>query len=184
MTCILYREGKGTVEHGIACESTTCEPDEVAGLLDAGWLPNPPGYVAPEPVIVEEEDPVDADDEVETIEGATSRLQSVIDGLNDQVSILTELDDKSRAEIERLQGELVFAGEAEEALKGEIDRLNSELLAIAPVVGEPADPVADAPEPDAKEMTPEEVRAAAKAAGIEGWDTKRIATLENLLSEA
>lgn len=182
MTCILYREGKGTVEHGIACESTTCEPDEVAGLLDAGWLPNPPGYVAPEPVIVEEEDPVDTDDEVETIEGATARLQSVIDGLNDQVNILTELDDKSRAEIERLQGELVFAGEAEEALKGEIDRLNGELLALTPVVGEePADPVVEDPKP---EMTPEEVRAAAKAAGIEGWDTKRIATLENLLSEA
>lgn len=183
MTCILYREGKGTVEHGIACESTTCEPDEVAGLLDAGWLPNPPGYVAPEPVIEEEEDPVDTDDEVETIEGATVRLQSVIDGLNDQVSILTELDDKSRAEIERLRGELVFAGEAEEALKGEIDRLNGELLAITPEAGEePADPVVvDAPKPDA---TPEEVRAAAKAAGIDGWDTKRIATLENLLSEA
>lgn len=54
MTCILYREGKGTVEHGIECESTTCEIEHMEGLLNVGWSVNPPGY---SPVVaVKEED--------------------------------------------------------------------------------------------------------------------------------
>lgn len=86
MACVLYREGKGTTEHGIECESTTCEIEHLEGLLCAGWSVNPPGY-----------NPQKADDDAET-----------------------EAD-------------------------------------INPV------------------------RLAAKEAGIEGWDTKRIGTLEKLL---
>lgn len=85
--CIIYREGKGTVEFGIECESTTCEIEHLGGLLNAGWSLDPPGHKA----------------------------------------------------------------QAQEEAPDE---------AINPV------------------------RQAAKDAGIEGWDTKRIATLEKLLSEA
>lgn len=85
--CIIYREGKGTVEFGIECESTTCEIEHLEGLLNNGWSLNPPGYTPPKAEVAEDED-------------------------------------------------------------------------INPV------------------------RLEAKAAGIEGWDTKRIGTLEKLLSEA
>jgi len=61
MACILYREGKGAVEHGIVCESTTCEVENLEGMIGAGWSVNPPGYAPP--VVAEEE----ADDEPETI---------------------------------------------------------------------------------------------------------------------
>lgn len=52
MTCILYREGKGTIEFGIECESTTCEVEHLEGLISAGWSANPPGYA---PSIVEQD---------------------------------------------------------------------------------------------------------------------------------
>lgn len=91
MACVIYREGKGTIEHGIVCESTTCEIEHLEGLLNHGWSVNPPGYM-PEP--------------------------------------------------------------AEEVEK---------------------------PEEEEKELNP--VRIKAKEAGIEGWDTKRIATLEKMLEK-
>lgn len=56
MTCILYREGKGTVEHGIVCESTACEIEHMEGLLAAGWSANPPGYTPPAAAESVEED--------------------------------------------------------------------------------------------------------------------------------
>lgn len=59
MTCILYREGKGTIEHGIECESTTCEVEHLDGLLNAGWSVNPPGY-EPAPVDKADEDEPEA----------------------------------------------------------------------------------------------------------------------------
>lgn len=40
---------------------------------------------------------------------------------------------------------------------------------------------ATAPAEMADDQDPDAIRAAAKAAGIEGWDTKRIATLRKLL---
>lgn len=55
MTCLIYREGKGTIEFGIECESTTCDVEHLDGLLAAGWLRDPPGYKAPE--VVKEEEP-------------------------------------------------------------------------------------------------------------------------------
>lgn len=90
MACIIYRKGKGTLEFGIECESTTCEIEHLEGLLNNGWSLNPPGYV--------------------------------------------------------------------------------------PAV------VAESGEEDSASIHP--VREAAKAAGIAGWDFKRIGTLEKLLSEA
>lgn len=59
MTCILYREGKGTIEHGIECESTTCEVEHLDGLLNAGWSVNPPGY-EPAPVAKPDDDEPEA----------------------------------------------------------------------------------------------------------------------------
>lgn len=59
MSSILYREGHGTIEHGIECESTNCEPDEIDGLLAAGWSINPPGY---EPAETPADDVAPADD--------------------------------------------------------------------------------------------------------------------------
>lgn len=158
MTCILYREGKGAVEHGIECESTTCEVNQLEELINAGWLLNPPGYVAPEPVEPETAEPEDKEGDEE------SSLQKEIDSLTDQVRILTELDEKSQEEILRLNGELEFAAEAEASLKAEIERL----VAAA----------AESPE-ESSSLNP--VRLKAKEAGIEGWDTKRIKTLEAML---
>lgn len=175
MSSILYREGKGTIEHGIVCESINCEPGEVDGLLAAGWSANPPGYVPPEPVVAEPiEDPVDP-----TVVGdLKSELDTQIDNLTEQNRILTELDEASKSEIqrltsevERLTGELAFAGESEEALKGEIVALNAKLN---------AEPDADIHE-DGDDSNINPVRLAAKEKGIEGWDTKRIATLERML---
>lgn len=91
MACVIYREGTGTVEHGIVCESTTCEIEHLEGLLSHGWSVNPPSY------------------------------QEVKD--------------------------------------------------------EPEDDESD----DASDINP--VRLKAKDAGIEGWDTKRIGTLEKMLGE-
>lgn len=181
MSSILYREGKGTIEHGIVCESTTCEPGEVEGLLAAGWSANPPGWVPPEPVAVEPvEDPVDS----EWIDGLKSELDTQIDTLKEQNRILTELDEASKAEIqrlnsevERLTGELALAAEGEDALREEIAQLNDKLNAGTAVDAEPPAPV----DGDGDETNLNPVRQAAKDAGIEGWDTKRIATLEKML---
>jgi hypothetical protein len=55
MACILYREGKGAVEHGIPCESTTCEVETLEAMIEAGWSVNPPGYEPPKLEGVEDE---------------------------------------------------------------------------------------------------------------------------------
>lgn len=53
MTCIVYREGRGTIEFGIECESAACEIEYLEGMLADGWSINPPGYEPPKPEMVE-----------------------------------------------------------------------------------------------------------------------------------
>ena len=162
MSSILYREGKGTIEHGIVCESTTCEPGEVEGLLASGWSANPPGYEPPEPVVVEPvEDPVDP----ALVGDLKSELDTQIDSLKEQNRILTELEEASKTEIQRLNSEV-------ERLTGELALLTGAGVAKD---DEPSVTGAD----DESNLNP--VRLAAKEKGIEGWDTKRIATLEKML---
>lgn len=64
MACILYRKGKGTLEHGIECESTTCEIEHMEGLLSAGWSTNPPGYEPPSVATLDEDDEADVREDV------------------------------------------------------------------------------------------------------------------------
>jgi hypothetical protein len=92
MACILYREGKGTIAHGVECESTTCEIEHLDSMIKSGWLQNPPGYEPPEPVAVEEEI-AEEDDDSETVE---SQL---------------------RADVKRLEGDV----EQEETADGNLD---------------------------------------------------------------
>jgi hypothetical protein len=188
MSCILYRKGKGTIEHGIECESTTCEAGHVDGLINAGWSTSPPGYVAPDPV-----EPVAEPVEPESIDNLKTGLDAEIDNLKEQNRILTELDETSKSELARLTREVeTLTGtigstsydlatskaavdeltEERDNLLASVERLNSE-LALLDVDGK--DDVVD---PDAA-LHP--VRLAAKEKGIDGWDSKRIGTLEKML---
>jgi len=45
MSCVVYREGKGYVEHGIECEAAWVDVDQLEAHLNSGWSVNPPGYV-------------------------------------------------------------------------------------------------------------------------------------------
>ena len=149
MACIVYREGKGTTQHGIECESAVVELAHLDGMLGAGWSLQPPGYVAPGPIEIS---PV-VEDDADVI----ASMKAEIDSLDEQVRILTEIDELSKDEIRSLKAEIVRLTQAssDEPLAGDEEETN---------------------------LNP--VRIAARDAGIEGWDTKRIATLENLLSEA
>ncbi len=190
MSSILYRKGKGTIEHGIVCESTTCEPGEVEGLLASGWSANPPGYVPPEPVVVEPvEDPVDP----ALVGDLKSELDTQIANLTEQNRILTELDEASKTEIqrlnsevERLTGEHGTVGYDLATAKAELlevteerDALREEIVRLTPVLKTPN--LGDEPPVDGDDSNLNPVRLAAKEKGIEGWDTKRIATLEKML---
>ena len=110
MACKVYREGKGDVEFGIECESTTCEIEELGSLLAAGWLASPPGYVAPEPVPVEEQD---LDSTITPRDASSFDRQPEIDALNE--------------EIDGLRKELDLRIGIEENLTSTIDRLNADL---------------------------------------------------------
>lgn len=151
MACKLYREGFGTIEHGIECESVTVEPHYLDSMLNDGWSVNPPGYVAPDPVL---DEPEDGKEEITFGPDLHERM----DAMQEE----NELMDKLIVELESENSTLKF----------EVDRLTEELLAAAYV------PNSDDP---AEEIPAEEIRDAAKAAGIEGWDTKRISTLKKAL---
>lgn len=158
MACILYREGRGTVEHGIECESTTCEIEHLEGLLASGWSHNPPGYEPPEPAVVEDQNL----DNTADGSGPGNPLQSEVDRLTD--------------EVEQLGNLLEIQGDIEQNLTATIEHLKS-LLAEHGIeyAAEPGQET----EEDTSNLNP--VRLKAKEAGIEGWDTKRIATLEKAL---
>lgn len=108
MACILYREGTGTTEHGIECESTICEAGEVASLLASGWLANPPGYEPPEPVALEEEEPsaVEVGASGNVTAGEVDALNEEIDGLRKELELRIGIEANLNETVEQLKGEL------------------------------------------------------------------------------
>ncbi|SDA11183.1 hypothetical protein SAMN03159476_00394 [Pseudomonas sp. NFPP05] len=164
MACILYREGTGTIEHGIECESTTCEIEHLHGLLAAGWSQTPPGYEPPEPVVEEEvgagDDDQD-DDQDHLFLDEIERLNGLVYERDEEVKVL-------QGTIDALHGEI-------DQLKQEASRLSDELASLK--VDEHEEEEEE--EGDSSNLDP--VRIAAREAGIEGWDTKRITTLKRAL---
>lgn len=178
MACIVYRKGKGTVEHGIECESTTCEVFELHSLLNAGWSQTPPGYVPPEPVPVEEQDldstitqrfsgEVSAEGnalqpEVDRLTDEVESLNEQIDSLNEQLVIREGIETNLNATITQLKEDLDTARKVE-------DRLNAELAK------------AKKPAEATEELDP--VRAQGRDAGIEGWETMHLTSLKKAIKD-
>lgn len=160
MACVIYREGTGTVEHGIVCESTTCEIEHLEGLLNNGWSQHPPGYKQPE---AQQADEPAEDEPDETAEEVRAYMQSVIDGLASELDEMVEADKVNKAEIEDLRQQLAAKTDANKPEEESEDEDDPE------------------EEDDVSDINP--VRLKAKDAGIEGWDTKRIGTLEKMLGE-
>ena len=178
MACTVYREGTGTIEHGIECESTVCETAELHELLAAGWLPSPPGYIPPEPVMVEEEEQLTGEcsgdegnalqPEVDRLNGEVEALGEEIESLRKELDIRIEIEKNLDETIEQLNGDLNTARQIE-------DRLNAELskLRRPAEVSDPAQAV--------EEVDP--VRAAGRDAGIDGWETMHLSSLKKALKE-
>ncbi len=166
MACIVYREGTGTEEHGIVCESTTCEVGELDSLLANGWSQNPPGYIPPEPVVADEEFPENDEGgetgvQLETLKAEVTALGAEIENLQKQLELREGIEANLNATIDQLKEDLETASKIE-------DRLNSELAkARKPADSEEVDPI----------------RAAGRDAGIEGWETMHLATLKKTIKE-
>nr|WP_294975027.1 hypothetical protein [uncultured Pseudomonas sp.] len=175
MACTLYREGKGTVEHGIECESTTVEVHYLQSMIEQGWLPSPPGYIPPEPVAEAD----DAEDEF----------------LADEGSAPTEVEALLSAEVERLKGEisdlnqeLDIQRKIEDNLNAQVSRLNKtvkelEEKAAAGAPGEDQPPQEAPPEDEEPGDGINPTRAAGRDAGIEGWETMHLSTLKKTLKD-
>lgn len=175
MACTLYREGKGTIEHGIECESTTVEVHYLQSMLDQGWLPAPPGYIPPEPVA----EAGDAEDELLTGEGSAP----------------TEVEALLSAEVERLKGEISDLNEELDIQRKIEDNLNAQVSRLNKTVKELEEKAAaGAPEEvqTTQEVPPEDeeprdginpTRAAGRDAGIEGWETMHLSTLKKTLKD-
>lgn len=172
MACIVYREGTGTVEHGIECESTTCEVYDLHSMLSDGWSQTPPGYVPPDPVPVEEQDldstitprstgdsaeGADLQPEVDRLAGEVKALAEEVDQLNKILELQSEIEKNQAQTIEHLKSVLAEHGIQYAAEETEEEETEDDLSNLNPV------------------------RLAAKEAGIEGWDTKRIGTLQKAL---
>lgn len=112
MACIVYREGAGTIEHGIECESTACDVNELHSLLSAGWSQTPPGYVPPDPVVEEEEDPQESgsDDQDE----ALLELMEENEGLRKELELRIGIEENLNATIKQLKEDLASALHDEE----------------------------------------------------------------------
>ena len=175
MACIVYREGTGTIEHGIECESTTCEVNELHSMLNDGWSGTPPGYVPPEPVPVEEQDLDSTITPRFSGEGAGNVLQpevdrltveveaqgEEIDGLKKQLELREGIETNLNATIVQLKEELDTARKIEDRLNGELSK------ARKPAEVEEIDPV----------------RAQGRDAGIEGWETMHLSSLKKALND-
>lgn len=164
MACVVYREGTGTVEHGIECESTTCEVHDLYSMLSDGWSQTPPGYVPPEPVPVEEQDLDSTITPRFSGEGSAEGnvLQPEVDRLNAEVEALGE-------EIDGLQKQLELREGIEANLNATVEQLKEDLAKALKPVGA------------AEELDP--VRAAGRAAGIKGWETMHLSSLKKALKE-
>lgn len=176
MACILYREGKGTIAHGVECESTTCEIEHLDSMIKSGWLQNPPGYEPPEPVAVEEE--IAEDDDSETVESQlradVERLEGEVENLNEQLDVQKQIEESLNAEVARLN-ELINALEAftpPESTEEDEPPTNGE---------QEEGQEDDVEQEETADGNLDPVRVQAREAGIEGWDTKRITTLKKAL---
>lgn len=177
MACIVYRKGKGTIEHGIECESTTCEVNELHSLLNAGWSQTPPGYVPPDPVPVEEQD-LDStitgraingegdgnalQPEVDRLNGEVESLNEQIDSLNEQLELREGIEANLNATVEQLKADLDTARKIEDRLNGELAKARK-------------------PVDTQEEIDP--VRAQGRDAGIEGWETMHLSSLKKALKD-
>lgn len=177
MACTLYREGKGTIEHGIECESTTVEVHHLQSMLDQGWLPSPPGYIPPEPVA----EAGDVEDELLTGEGSAP---------TDVEALLSAEVERLKGEISDLNEELDIQRKIEDNLNAQVSRLNKtvkelEEKAAAGAPGEDRAPVDSSPEDEGsgegEDIHP--TRAAGRDAGIEGWETMHLSTLKKTLKD-
>lgn len=194
MACIVYREGTGTVEHGIECESTTCEVNELHSLLNAGWSQTPPGYVPPEPVSVEEQDldstitpPGSGENvlqpEVDRLTAEVEDLGLEVANLQKQISIHDNIEANLQETIAKLKADLATAQQIETHLNGEVSKLSKLLKDLQPSANaKPDDDLTGNEEgPEVKDLDP--VRAAGRDAGIEGWETMHLSSLKKALKE-
>jgi hypothetical protein len=166
MACIVYREGTGTIEHGIECESTTCEIGELHSLLAAGWLPAPPGYVAPDHVS-EVDDAEDDDADTNEIEYLMEEIESLRKELDLRISIEANL----KTTIEQLNGDLTTARQIEDRLNAEVGKLSKAVKALEE----------DQEDQEGDGLHP--VRAAGRDAGIDGWESMHLSSLKKALKE-
>lgn len=182
MACTLYREGKGTIEHGIECESTTVEVHYLQSMLDQGWLPAPPGYIPPEPV----SEAGDAEDELLTGEGGEP---SAVEAL------LSAEVERLKGEISDLNEELDIQRKIEDNLNAQVSRLNKTVKDLEEKAAADAHAAAQVPPESAQDEESEEeeenqvddginpTRAAGRDAGIEGWETMHLSTLKKTLKD-
>lgn len=212
MACTVYREGKGTIEHGIECESQTVEIQYLESMLSGGWSLNPPGYVAPEPEPQDEKLTEEERKEHEQFEheamiasNAESKArdeereyyQPIIDNLEQQVEKLELINANLEEQVAELKEEKRAKQEADAAEEsesesaepspvsfddpedpGHIEDGSSELPYDEVATDEVVTPVTQGQPLNLSEASPEEIRAAAREAGIPDWDSKRIKTLK------
>lgn len=170
MACIVYREGKGTIEHGIECESTTCEVGDLPALLSSGWSQVPPGYVAPEPVVIEQEELPGGESEegnalqpeVDRLNGEVEVLGAEIENLQKQLELREGIEANLSATVAQLKGDLETSEKAQALLNSELKKLRK-----------PAD--------EQEEIDP--VRAKGRDLGIEGWETMHLSTLKKAIKD-
>lgn len=168
MACTVYREGTGTIEHGIECESATCEIEELHSMLASGWLPCPPGYVAPTPELKV----VEAGTEVSPGDsGEIEYLMEEIDSLRKELDLRISIEGNLNTTIDQLKADLDVARQIEDRLNGEVSKLNKALKALEE----------DQEDQEGDGLNP--VRAAGRGAGIEGWETMHLSSLKKALKE-
>lgn len=175
MACTLYREGKGTIEHGIECESTTVEVHYLQSMLAQGWLPSPPGYIPPEPVAEDS----DVEDELLTGEGGEPTAAE---------ALLSAEVERLKGEIADLNDELDIQRKIEDNLNAQVSRLNKTVkeLEEKAAAGTPDEDQAPQEVPPEDEEPREDInptRAAGRDAGIEGWETMHLSTLKKTLKD-
>lgn len=167
MACIVYREGTGTVEHGIECESTTCEIGELHSLLSAGWLPAPPGYVSPDHA--SEAEGGGEDEGADT--GEIEYLMEEIEGLRKELDLRISIEANLNSTIEQLNSDIATARQIEDRLNAEVSKLSKAVKALEE----------DQEDQEGEGLHP--VRAAGRDAGIEGWESMHLSSLKKALKE-
>ena len=198
MASVLYREGKGHVEQGVECEMIRVEQDQFDAMINAGWSPTPPGVEAPQPVPVSNpEDQVSFDDPKDPGHLADGSHEpgaitdSVISAEQIEESYLKGYEEGYKEGMESRDGEVRQLEDKATNLQAEIDsqkvvieRLNADLgQARSGDLGDQDSLDSDEQDEDQdpSAMTPDEVRQAAREAGLDKWDSKRVKTLRQEL---